>query len=861
VADLGVAMERLLAGESGAVEHTPPGGEPMLVGYAVIPDLDWAVVVEEPLRAALASAEGAQRRGTELLALAVALAMIVGWILGHQLSRPLIELRAATVRVAQGELGITVPVRSQDELGQVAASFNTMSAQLAASRDAEAALRRAAEAVAEREAMLNRINARVRASLDVTTILQATVSELGTALDAARCYLHLMRDGKLVRHAHEWSREGVPPASRLPDRPSPSVTIVAREHRTVVVSDVLADARLRDPALGWSGQPQTGTRSIMTAPVLRGDELLGMIGIHEVGVPRVWTPGDIALVERVAGEVAVALTNAHLYEEAQERARRLEAVARINRAISARLDLHALVRVVGETIGQFVPFDALALLRFDPDGRSYRVLGEHAVLVEAARDETRLPVVPGSRTEQLLRHPRIIVENDLEAPDYPLTPISRRLSAGGFRAFALIPVLAEAEQPDSPAEVLGALTLVSRQPGRYKQDEMEMLQAVVGQLSVALRNAELYSEVEGGQRRLAAVVGGIADGVFVIDPEGNIALWNPAAESILGYSADEALGRPWRSLVQGHHADGRAFGAGGEELRRGQALLNRDALIRTRAGDDLWLSLSVAPLEVDGRAFRVVVFRDISAYKQVEQLKSDFVATVSHELRTPLASIKGYAATLLQHGDRVEPRIRSEYLTIINEEADRLNAMVSELLDVARLERERGPAPCVPTTLAPIAERVVELARARTDRHELSVVVPDDLVVEAVPELVEQVLTNLVENAMKYSPNGGPVRVEGRPDAEGRIELAVSDRGIGIPLEWQTELFRPFARVESVLTRETEGAGLGLYICRQLVERMGGTIDLTSQPGQGTTVTVTLNAASREEVSPAASGAAASHGV
>jgi len=269
---------------------------------------------------------------------------------------------------------------------------------------------------------------------------------------------------------------------------------------------------------------------------------------------------------------------------------------------------------------------------------------------------------------------------------------------------------------------------------------------------------------------------------------------------------------------------------------------NSELRMTTLQGEELWVSLSTSTVEVGEQRHRIFVFRDISAYKEVERLKSDFVSTVSHELRTPLASIKGYAATLLQRGARLPNNVRDEYLAIINHEADRLNGLVSDLLDVARLEQRQVRVEQRPTPLAPIARRVVDLARARTDRHRLELAVPPDLVAQAAPDRLEQVLTNLVENALKYSPRGGTVRVEGRR-VDGHVALAVVDEGIGIAPERQGELFRPFARLESTLTRETEGAGLGLYICKQLVERMGGTIALASAPGRGTTVTVILAAA------------------
>jgi signal transduction histidine kinase len=255
-------------------------------------------------------------------------------------------------------------------------------------------------------------------------------------------------------------------------------------------------------------------------------------------------------------------------------------------------------------------------------------------------------------------------------------------------------------------------------------------------------------------------------------------------------------------------------------------------------------------VEVDQGRHLALTCRDVSAYKAVEQLKSDFVATVSHELRTPLASIKGYAATLRQRRSRLPASVQEEYLTIINEEADRLNTLVNELLDVARLERGVAAIASQPVALAPLVARAVELVRVRTDQHTFAVDVPAELQVLAAPDRLEQVLTNLLDNARKYSPRGGTIRVAAAAEPPDAVTLLVADEGVGIPPERQAELFRPFVRVENVLTRQTEGAGLGLYISRQLVERMGGRIALRSAPGAGTTVLVTLRAAPAAPMAP-----------
>ncbi|HLI29161.1 MAG TPA: ATP-binding protein [Chloroflexota bacterium] len=826
---------------------TPPT-RLLLVGQARAAGLPWAVLVVESHDAALAVLEALLRRGAQLLLVAVPLAALAGWLLGHSVVRPLVELRRAARRLAAGDLGCTVPVRGHDELGQVASSFNAMSAALARAYARSVTAERAAQAAAQREALLNRINARVRASLDVAAVLRTTVEELGEALGAARCCLHLVQDGELRACAYEWTRPGVPPARQQDLRAMPLSRLAGREHRTIAIPDLARAPELADPALGpqpdWEALE---VRAILVTPLLVNDRLLGSIAVHETAGPRAWTADDIALVEGVAGEAAVALTNARLYAEAERRAERLAAVTRINRAISARLDLARLVEVVGEALGQLVPFDRLSLVRFEPDGQHYRVLGA-IWRVPSVWEPAPLNPVTGTPIELVYREQRPVIRDDFADPAItpPLSRRERQMLAGGLRSQVLVPIFAPADEPHTAPVVLGALALVSRVPRQYGPEEVALLEPVADQLAVAIHNADLYAQVVAGQQRLATIIAGVAEGVLVLDTAGQVALWNAAAERLLGLPAAQALGRPWSAVLRGTDAAGRPLADPASALAQAIAA-GRAATVEVRVeplpGQVCWLSVSLAPVEVDQGHHLALTCRDVSAYKAVEQLKSAFVATVSHELRTPLASIKGYAATLRQRRAQLPATVQEEYLTIINEEADRLNALVNELLDVARLERGVAAIACQPVALAPLVARAVELMRVRTDRHAFVAEVPAGLYVLAAPDRLEQVLTNLLDNARKYSPRGGTIRVTAAAEPPDAVTLVVADEGIGIPPERQAELFRPFARVENVLTRQTEGAGLGLYISRQLVERMGGRIALRSAPGAGTTVLVTLRAA------------------
>ena len=231
---------------------------------------------------------------------------------------------------------------------------------------------------------------------------------------------------------------------------------------------------------------------------------------------------------------------------------------------------------------------------------------------------------------------------------------------------------------------------------------------------------------------------------------------------------------------------------------------------------------------------------DITRFREAEEMKSTFVSVISHELKTPVLSIKGYAGTLAREDaqwDRVTVR---EGLQVIDEEADRLNGLINNLLDASRIQVGAFKIERAEVCLPRLAERVVESFRTQTMDHNFVLDFPQDFPdTMGDEERLRQVFNNLLGNAIKYSPRGGEIRLGGWADAQ-TATIYVADQGIGIPLDEQNNLFQRFYRVDSSLRRSTQGAGLGLYLCKSIVEAHGGRIWLRSEPGKGTTVFFTL---------------------
>jgi signal transduction histidine kinase len=240
----------------------------------------------------------------------------------------------------------------------------------------------------------------------------------------------------------------------------------------------------------------------------------------------------------------------------------------------------------------------------------------------------------------------------------------------------------------------------------------------------------------------------------------------------------------------------------------------------------------------------VYAFRDLTDVRRLEELKASFIATASHELRTPLAAVYGAAQTLLRHDFALDEGGRDRFVTLIADESERLGRIVNEILLASQLDAGRLDLEAEPFDAAELVERVVEATRAYAPPGvNVGHSVGEDLpLVEADRDKVRQVLVNLVENAIKYSPDGGVVEVGVEPHDDNVI-FHVRDEGLGIPADEQSRVFEKFYRVDPHMTRGVGGTGLGLYICNELVGRMGGHIWLESEAGEGSTFLFELPAA------------------
>ena len=379
----------------------------------------------------------------------------------------------------------------------------------------------------------------------------------------------------------------------------------------------------------------------------------------------------------------------------------------------------------------------------------------------------------------------------------------------------------------------------------FTPEEQELLKDFADQAAIAVSNARLYQSVLREKQQLDALIEQSADGVMILDARWRITTFNRAMELLTGWAREEAIGRPCAEVLGVLSAEGVNICLVDCPLQRRPPEQNPavEGWVEARDGRRLYVRSNYAVQRGPKGEFlgAIANVRDVTEQKIEAEMQNTFISVISHELKTPVSIIKGYAETLAREDAEWDKETLRDGLQVIGEEADRLAKQIGGLLEVSRLQAGGLRMELTEWALPPLAAQVVErFAGQAGARFQFELRFPDDFpAVFADHERTRQVLENLVSNAVKYSPEGGAIRVSGRVSGDHAI-VSVSDQGIGIPPDEQRKLFRRFYRVDNRLSRETQGAGLGLFLARAIVEAQGGRIWVDSQPGRGSRFSFTL---------------------
>ncbi|MDX6202343.1 MAG: hypothetical protein QOJ83_1843 [Frankiales bacterium] len=497
------------------------------------------------------------------------------------------------------------------------------------------------------------------------------------------------------------------------------------------------------------------------------------------------------------------------------------------------------------------------VLRAQQEGDTWRQL--HAATLSLKRIDSRAVLRAVSKGADTLfgsEVTAVVLDGDARMLDVPVP----NLLALGVRSPSIVRVDAATATPAISAELrrlglrcvtmaplesvgkrLGVLVIGFRGPVTLKRRERTVFATFADQTSISLQHARLFEELSAERGRLEAIVQHASDGILLVDGAGRVCSWNPALTLMTGRDQQVALGMPLgdalnattennlpldgAQLIQDVHE--------AEQLRLPVMLTTSDG--RTRE-----VALAVSPVpDADGTGqFAVLVARDVTAQREVEQAKQDFIATVSHELRTPLTPIKGYLTLLLRPDFLPDQAKRDGLLTMMLEQTGQLERLVDDLLSVSRMQHGEFNIRLEHCDVREVVRRATRDFSSGSDRP-VEMRLPDDPAMAVCdPSRLQQVVGNLLSNAEKYSPPGLPVHVMVRVGAH-EVELSVRDEGDGVPIDQREVVFEPFRRLGDALTNTTRGTGLGLHIARQLIEAMSGRIWVDGTPGEGAVFHIT----------------------
>jgi len=571
-----------------------------------------------------------------------------------------------------------------------------------------------------------------------------------------------------------------------------------------------------------------GIQSLLIVPLVSKGRCIGGMALDHTSPDRHFTPGQVNLATLIANQVAVAIENARLFEA--ERTERLisETLRDASSIIASTLDLDELLQLILGELEKVVAFDHAALFMLQGDilritaSRGYPD-PEKALRITAGRDEHQY-----YREMERTRQPVIVA--DLQDDGH----WSHSPSHDDAHSWLAAPLGVE-------DQMIGFLCVDKSEVDFYTPRDADIVLAMANHAALAIEKARLYRQAVEEQRKAEIILQETFNGIIVVDEELVIQALNAGAEIIIGCGADDLLGKRLVNLF------GPELWGEGTPLQRaimdGERVPPEEGQIAAKDGMRDVLQ-GVTPLRDDSeRVFGYLLsIADITHLKEMDRLKSALVANVSHELRAPLASIKAYTELLLDDLEGGDRALRQQFLTVIDQETDRLSALISDVLDLSRLESGQHELYKKPLDFSLIVENVLGLFNIQASKRGITfhVDIPEDLPpLVADEEMTLTITKNLISNALKFSHDNGSIDISVHHDGT-TLVFSVADQGIGIPPEEIPRLFKKFYRGRSVTESGIQGTGLGLVLVKEAAEAHGGTVEVESDIETGSCFTVRI---------------------
>jgi signal transduction histidine kinase len=885
---LGRDTEYLMGNDQGVLVFARES-ESSYLFFHTSPALGWKIAIEIPAYEIRKEIQSTVLSALSGLFLALTLLSILTFVgLNIAVARPLAHLSDAALEITRtGDLHQQVEIETKDEIGSLATSFNQMVASVRQSQETLRRERDLAEALQD-------VTTALTASLDFETVLDRILEQVSQIIPNEACNIMLIENEQVkpVRWLgyERFGSEGYISNAVFSLSGTPSLKRMLSSKEPIIISNVATDP-------GWLHLPEMRwLRSYAAAPIVVRGQVIGFLSVDS-SIPDFFQQHQLEPLRAFASRAAIAIENARLYKQVQEyangleervavateeikqRADELAALYEVSQALVATLDLDTLLPVVARQVTAVLGADRCAVFLFDEGANVLRARAAHGYAAEQLADLSYRPGEKIVGQVYATAAPQYVPDLDL-VPDMP-----RR---DEIRAVLAVPLASPTAGP------LGVLSVISLRAEAFTSDQQRLLETMAGQIAGAIESARLYQAAERHAVQLAALyeigkeitstleqdtmLRAIADeAVRLVGADKSLILLVDVEEERLtrvvghGYTQaqlnehtfeelrDGISGWVFREKVSTLSADIQT-----DERNRGKALASarqsgdRSAAIAPLLIEDEVIGILTVINSRQARSFRsddlnlvtmlagqaAIAIQNAQLYEaaqEADRLKSAFLAAMSHELRTPLNSIIGFTGIILQGLVGPLNPEQEKQLNMVRDSSRHLLDLINDVLDISKIEAGQLETVSEPfdmrEAVAKVARTMIPMAGKKGLR----------LVVEVSPAVgqitsdrrrVEQILINLINNAIKFTDQG-EVRVECEIGGDWLVTRVV-DTGIGIKPEDVGKLFEAFRQIDTGIARMHEGTGLGLFICKRLVEMLGGEVWVESKWGAGSTFTFTL---------------------
>ena len=723
---------------------------------------------------------------------------------------------------------------------------------------------------AARLEILNTMSAEVSANLETEKIYHAIHEAASRLMPVESFEIALFNEeNNQIRSVHHIVQNRHLPEKKIPLDSNPIGKIISTG-KAILLQNI-TDTKPFDA----SRYAQAKTPfSILAVPMRRGDQVVGVLAAQSAQ-NGIYTEDDQQILSTLGNQAIIAIQNGRLFAETQnltetleqrviERTAELEKeqlntktlldiLTEVSSSLDLDLALNQTLALLNETVG--AEQGTVMLLNPEDNLLHYRAGYGYLSKIKAAEKSFTLKIGEGL-AGWVVKHRDAILIDDLDQDERWVHLESDRQR---HRSAVAAPLMVG-------EDVIGVLLVFNRKVNFFSSEQLKLINVIAGQVAVAINNANLYKLIREQAERLGsmlrneqeeasrsqAILEAVADGVLVTDAKNQISFLNVSAEKILDIKSEKVTTQTlkdfsglfgkaaniWHEIIREWSENPSLYQEGDTyaeqlELEDGRIVLVHLAPVMLRKNDFLGT---------------VSIFRDITHEVEVDRLKSEFVATVSHELRTPMTSIRGYVDILLMGAAGALSENQTHFLDIIRSNTDRLNVLVTDLLDISRLESGKITLSPQPIALKEIADDAIDNILRHSQEEEKPMgfsleVEPDLPSVYADPDRIRQIISNLIENAYHYTPKNGQVIISLRTINENNeVQIDIQDNGVGIAVNDQAQVFDRFFRGEDPLVLATPGTGLGLPIVKQLVEMHKGRIwvESSGKIGEGSTFSFTL---------------------